>query len=341
MSRIPDKLNTSLKSLKRSDNSNRSMSNSFHSYSNNNQDLSDCQLSDKSLDHGSEFLRNNLTPTQFRIFKALMELHLKYGGNLYPSLKRLASMANCVRSTVQLAIARFKELGIIETEFRTYPQTLIYRINEFYITNRDKIASLVKNVAMMSLLLLSSAAGAFSNRYILKEKEVYLKIISKNRRVNVALELTKENYEEIRKHPDYIFDRTMAIFKKKMNEGLAIANHTGYFMGILRQEVAKKGTAAAPANRQFKTKDPKTGTQKPWVRPTTGPYAEYIPPQKREIESDFNISTKLEMAFHTKPNMFSQLVADMNLKKLTPEERNAIMMVVHKDCNCRPELEIK
>jgi len=336
MSRIPDKPNTSLKSLKRSRNSNRSMSNSFHSYSNNNEDLLDCQVSDKSLDHGSEFLRKNLTPSQFRVFKALMELHLKYGGNLHPSLNRLADMANCARSTVQLAIARFKELGIIETEFRTYPQTLIYRINEFYTNNRDKIASLVKNVAMMSLLLLSSAAGAFSDRYILKDKDVYFRLISKNRRGNVALDLTKENYEEMRKHPDYVFDRTMAIFKKKMTEGIPIANHTGYFMGIFRQEASKGHAQPSTKRRQFKAKAPETGKTKSYVRPK----AECKSVPKRVIESDFDMSTKMEMALHTKPNPFLKVSADKYLEKLTNEERDAIMMVVHKDCTCRSTREI-
>jgi len=349
MPRIPDKLNTSLKSSKRSESLNTHMSKSVHSYSNNNQDLSDCQLSDKNKDHGSEFLRNNLTPTQFRIFKALMELHLKYGGNLHPSLKRLADMANCARSTVQLAIDRFKELGIIETEFRTYPQTLIYRINEFYTTNRDKIASLVKNVAMMSLLLLSSAAGAFSDRYILKEKDVYLKIISKSRGGNVALELTKENYEEMRRHPDYVFDRTMAIFKRKMNEGLAIANHAGYFMGIFRQEVAKGHAQTSTNSRQFKTStnsrqlnSPKTGTPKQWTRPTTGPYAEFKGNPKPVIESDFDISMKMEMKLHAdqnaNQNVYLKLSADKHLEKLSQDQRGVIMTKVHIDCTCRVSL---
>lgn len=340
MRRIPDILNTSLQSSVRSCSSNQAISKSVHSYSNNNSEKFDCQLSDKQIIYCNEFLSDNLTSSQFRVFNSLMELSLKYK-NLHPSLDLLAQMSQCARSTVQLAIKRLRELNIIETESRGYHQTLSYRIHEFYLTNRNKIASLVKNVFMVATLLLSSITGSLGNRYLLKEKDVYFRLTSKKRGVDMSLNLSKDQYTEIRSHPDYVFDRTLAIFEKKMKEGLAIANHASYFMGIFRQEAAKKNAAAEPTYRQFKNKDPKTGTTKPYERPKTGPYAEYIPPPKREIENDFDMSVKLEMAFHTKPNMFSQLVADMNLKKLSKEEHNAIMMIVHKDCECRPNLGIE
>jgi hypothetical protein len=151
----------------------------------------------------------------------------------------------------------------------------------------------------------------------------------------VALEFTKEQYEEMRGHPKWIHDRALAIFERKLKENLPIANPTGYFMGIYKQELAK--SRVEPSTKCRQTNIPKTGTPKPYVRPRTGPYAEFKPGPERLIESDFDISTKLEMAFHTNPNPFSKVVADMNLQKLTKEERDAIMTVVHKECTCREE----
>lgn len=340
MRRIPDILNTSLKSFKKSCFSKSSISKSVHSHSNNNLVPFDCQLNQKQIDNYNEFLLDNLTKSQFKVFKAFMELHLKHNGNLHPSLDLIASMAQCARSTVQLAIKKLQGLNIIKTEYRGYRQTLVYQIHEFYVENRSKIASLVKNVAMVAMLLLSSPVALLGNRYLLKEKDVYFRLINEMEVGRMTFQFTKEQYVEMRKYPQWVHDRTMAIFNRKMAEGIPIANHSGYFMGIFKQEAGKSQAVEPSTNsRQYKS-NPKTGTHKPFIRPSDGPYSLYVPEPKRSIESDFDISTKLEMVFHTNPNSFSKVVADMNLQKLTNEDKNAIMMVVHKDCKCRPELQI-
>jgi len=335
MRRIPDILNTSLQSLDRSCFSNHFISKSVHSHSNNNIDKFDCQLFDKQINYCNEFLQEKLTTSEIKVLKVFMELDLKHKGVLHPSLARIASMAGCARSTVQLAIKKFQKLNIMKTEYRGYHQTLRYQIHEFYRTNRNKIASLLKNVFMIATLLLSRPAGDFSNRYLLKEKDAYLNQSIKFREKNVALQLTAAHYEEIKKHPKWIHDRTLAIFERKLKENLPIANPTGYFMGIYKQEAAK--FHQEPSTKCRQSNIPKTGTTGPYVRPENGPLSIYKHNAERLIESDFDISTKLEMAFHTNPNSFSKVVADMNLQKLTKEERDAIMTVVHKECTCREE----
>lgn len=341
MRRIPDILNTSLQSFVRSCSSKQSISKSVHSYSNNNLDIFDCQLLDKQTNYCNEFLIDQLTKSEFKIFKVMMELNLKHKGNLYPSLDLIASMAGCVRSTVQLAIKKFKKLNIMRTSSRGHRQSMRYQIHEFYVQNRHKIASLVKNVFMIATLLLSRPTGLSENRYPLKEKDVYFNQSIKYGEKNVALQFTDAHYEEIKKHPKWIFERTMAILGKKLAAGAEIGNHAGYFMGIFRQEAAKSHGQPSTNSRQSTNKDPKTGTQKPWVRPKTGPNAEYVPPPKREIESDFDMSMKFEMRIHTNPNQYLKDTADKYLERLTSEQQDVVMKTVHKDCKCRPELEIK
>lgn len=347
MRRIPDILNSSLKSFARSCFSKQAISIPFHSYSNNTPYIFDCQLSRKQINYFNEFLKENLTTSELKVFKVLMELHLKHRGNLFPSYDLLASMAGCARSTVQIAIARLKELNIIDTQFRGYRQTLIYRIHEFYLKKRKKIASLLKNVVMIAMLLnpiskslLSSTAGALGNRYLLNKKDIFF---NKKRQIgekNVALELSDNDYEEIRKHPSYLFDRTLKVFERKLEEEGSLSDPTRYFMAIFRNLV-KQNKGKPQKNRQVKTEDPKTGTTKTYVRPKSGPYAEYIHPPERALENAFELATKLEMKLHANPNIFSKIAADGHLAKLTRDDRNIIMMKVHKDCECRPDLGIE
>jgi hypothetical protein len=329
MRNIPDILQSSFKTLV----SSAFISKSVHSYSNNNPSLFDCQLNDEQIKHCDLFLKENLTNAQFRVFEVLMHLTLKHQGNVFPSYDVIASMAKCVRATAQSAVKRLRELNIIETEYRGYHQTLIYRMHQFYITNRQSIGSLVRNTVDMSLLFLRSTKRLLKNWYLLNIKVAYCKSEYFFKEKNVVLKFTENQMEEIGKHSLQLYERAYAIFKRKLDSGQAIANAEGYIIGIMKQEAAKRQSFANPAD--FRSKDPKTGMQKPYVRPKDGPNAIYKHKQERTTETDFEIATKLEIALHTNPNSFSLLVADMHKKKLPEEDQLRIQSEVHQNCKCR------
>jgi hypothetical protein len=329
MRNIPDILQSSFKTLV----SSAFISKSVHSYSNNNIALFDCQLNDEQIKDYDLFLKENLTNAQFRVFEVLMHLTLKHRGNVFPSYDVIASMAKCVRATAQSAIKRLRELNIIETKYRGYHQTLIYRMHQFYITNRQSMGSLVRNTVDMSLLFLRSTKRLLKNWYLLNIKVAYSNLKYFFKGESVKLEFNDNQMEEIGKHSLQLYERAFAIFKRKLDQGQSISNAEGYIIGIMKQEAAKKQAWVNPAD--FRSKDPKTGIRQTTARPKDGPYSIYKHKEERASETDFEIATKLEIALHTNPNSFSLLVADMHRKKLPEQDQLRIQNQVHKNCKCR------
>ncbi len=306
---------------------------SFNSYSNNIGNLFACQLNLKQTNNYHAFLQDNLTETQFRVFNTIMQLTVSHKST-FPSYKTIAKMSHCARSTAQLAVSKLKELHIIQTEYRGYHKSLIFRMHEFYFNNRNNLTTLVRNVVFMSLSILLSKPTKPVNRYLLKEEVVYLNQSTFSGDKSMSFQLTDDHFAEIRKQPTYVYDRALVLYQRKIDSGTNVASPSAYFMGIFRQESAK--TQPSEFKQPTKSfKNTETEKKKEFVRPTDGPYAIYKHEERKLIESDFDISIKLEMALHSKPNMFSKIVADMNLNKLSQTEIDQIMEIVHKDCSCR------
>lgn len=327
MRNIPDILQSSFKTFV----SSAFMSNSVHSYSNNSTAIFDCQLNDEQIKHYDLFLKNNLTNAQFRVFQALMNLTLKHEGNVFPSYDRLASMAQCVRSTAQSAVKRLRELNIIETEYRGYHQTLIYRVHQFYIENRKSISSLVRNTISISLLFLRSAKRLFKNRYLLNINVVNYNTKYFFKGKVMELKFSDKQMDDIQQYGLPIYERAYSIFQRKLNHGEAISNAEAYIVGIMKQEAAKKQSF----KKQSFVERPKVPMKKTYNRPKDGAYSIYHPKEQRALESDFDIARKLEIALHTNPNSLSLLVADMHKKKLPEIDQLRIQDEVHKNCKCR------
>lgn len=303
-----------------------------NSYSNVNAFLFDCQLNSNQINYFHEFIRDNLTKAQFRVFKALMELMVKHGNRgVFPSLDLLASMAKCVKSTVQVAISTLKRLNIIATEYRGFQQTLIFRMHQFYYKKRREFASLVKTTVDLSLFFLLLSKPKKENRYLLKAKVEYLSKHTFSGDKIIMFQLSEEQFKEIRQQPGWVYEKCLMIYQKKIKEGAAICNEPNYFMGIFRQEAAK--AAAVPHStvvRQpaFKPKDPEMGKPKEFVRPQHGPYSIYKPEPPRAVESDFEMALKMQLSLKKNPNPFLQAVADTKLSFCTPVEQQQIREIV-------------
>ncbi len=300
-----------------------------NSYSNDKGILFDCQLISNQIKNYIPFLKDNLTNTQFRIFKAVMELTVKHRKGVFPSLSLIAKMAHCARSTVQEGIKKLKELNIIRTEYRGYHQTLMFQMHQFYFNKRDKLVSIVREISDMSLFFLLLSKPKKENRYLLKEKVDYLIAYTFSRDKKIMFELSDEQFQEVRKYPGWVYERCLLLYTKKEESGVSICSPASYFMGIFRQEAAKatprsqeQSFMGTQVKQQFKK--PTTEKTQPWVRPKDGPYSVYKPEERRVTESDFEMALKMRKTLKATPNVFLQLIYERKLQDLTEIENRRL-----------------
>jgi len=57
--------------------------------------------------------------------------------------------------------------------------------------------------------------------------------------------------------------------------------------------------------------------------------------RNHSVSSNFDNSRDMELAVHTKPNMFNKIMAEAFWEKLTQDEKRVLMQSIHVDCNCR------
>jgi DNA-binding transcriptional regulator YhcF (GntR family) len=307
---------------------------SINSYSNNNGNLFDCQLKKNQTKYFREFLQDNLTKSHIRVFDVIMQ-HVVKHDRTFPSLSFIAMVANCARSTVQAAINRLKELNIIQTEYRGYRKTLVFRMHQFYYKKRRELSSLVRQIVDLSLFFLLLSRPKKENRYLLKEKVDNLIAKTFSRDKIIMEQLTAEQLIEVRSYPGWVYEKSLIQFRKKLKEGTAICNQPAYFMGIFRQEAAKATPLAdeqpfgMTQSAGFKNKKTtETGKAHTYVRPKDGPYALYKPEEKRESESDFEKALKIQLQLKKSPNFFLQISADGLLSHCTPVEQQQIRDIV-------------
>ncbi len=300
-----------------------------NSYSNDKGILFDCQLISNQIKNYIPFLKDNLTNTQFRIFKAVMELTVKHRKGVFPSLSLIAKMARCARSTVQEAIKKLKELNIIRTEYRGYHQTLMFKMHQFYFNKRDKLVSIVREISDMSLFFLLLSKPKKENRYLLKEKVDYLIAYTFSRDKKIMFELSDEQFQEVRKYPGWVYERCLLLYAKKEESGASICSPASYFMGIFRQEAAKSAPRSQEQSfmgtqmkQQFKK--PITEKTQPWVRPKDGPLAIYKPEPPRAKESDFEMALNWKKYLKNNPNPLLEYVYNIKLGHLTEIEKQRL-----------------
>ncbi len=295
------------------------------------------QLNVEQTAHPQGFLADCLTDNQYKSFLFLVTKSKRYQ-RFYYSHQRIADELGCSIASVKRWFNVLKALNIIQVVHRGYLKTNEYVLHEFYRQNRHLFFSKYKNFLDKGLLTISKAA--LSLRELLLRTKVSINIIyqrtSFEEREKKMFQLSDEQSLEAKKYPRWAYDRALSIVKVKSECGVVIKNPAAFFMTVLRGEASKKQQPTYNRQPQARKDIQKGVKSQPYARPATGPYAIYQHKEKVITETDFEIATKLEQAYHDKPNMFSVVIADIMISKLSLEEKEQIWYSIHTEqCGCR------
>lgn len=164
----------------------------------------------KKLTDNKSFFSGDLTKSQSIILRRLLIMHKRYE-ELFPTVARLASMCRVSVSTVERAIRKFIELGIITKQWRAF-QSNIYQFTEYFMQeeNQKKLWLYFNMMVVFDVNSLTSKPAASANEGLLYYKEELLI-------ANAASALNKTALKKQQQACLYLPDRTW-YYKDMINE---------------------------------------------------------------------------------------------------------------------------
>jgi hypothetical protein len=317
---------------------------------NNNTDLSlQSQHLSQDILSTPGYLENNLSDNEHRFF-SLIHTHSQVYSELFYSHAHMAKEMGCSVSSIRRYLNKFNGLGLIKIIHRTYPNTNIYVVNEYF--KKDKTL-LSKYKSYLALGLLMSCYTTFPEgeqvlRYneVIKQHSNNITVILGSNRGSEMLQLSDAQAEERKKYPQWAQDRALSIYKRK-SENQKIEDHARYFMGILRSEAASQQPYGKrqPVRREASQSVSKnTNKYQPQQTLRYSPSPIIDPKPKLAMESEFNRALTMERAYHQyKINPAMKMAAELaepgatgQLRELSEEEQRLVLFTVHtKECQCR------
>jgi len=278
-------------------------------------------------------------------------------------------------STVKRAIWLLEEEGILlrETRMISYKYNLsnIYHIHpdyqkkikyliaflrtasDIYNEKRVKKQALLSSTGILNPILINMKYNITKLRNINKTTLLHLLQLPMVNNLQIVreqkkdkkmsdLEFTPEQYSYFRQYPKSIFDKSLSIYHRKMANG-GVFNGVSYFMATFRALAAKSKPNVNSQNI------PSTGKQDGYEQADYSKHEQnqtqkkvYYNPspmtdrdRNHSVSSNFDNSRDMELAVHTKPNMFNKIMAEAFWEKLTQDEKRVLMQSIHVDCNCR------